>query len=84
MLVVAIIGILAAVAIPSYQGYTVRAKLTEAIVATTYPKTAVAEAFQTEGMPGLAAFATEHNARPHPRRRRSTSRTCCWTAPAVK
>ena len=64
MIVVAIIGILAAVAIPAYQGYTVRSKLTEAIIAATYPKTAVAEAFQTEGLPGLAAFATEYNARP--------------------
>ena len=68
MIVVAIIGILAAVAIPAYQGYTVRSKLTEAVIAGAYTKTAVAEAFQTEGIPGVAAFATEYNARPRSER----------------
>lgn len=43
MIVVAIIGILAAVALPAYQDYTVRAKVTEVILAASGPKTGVAE-----------------------------------------
>ena len=46
MIVVAIIGILAAVAIPAYQDYTVRAKVTEAVIAATSPKNFVSEAFR--------------------------------------
>ena len=43
MIVVAIIGILAAVALPAYQDYTVRAKVTEGISLVGAAKTAVAE-----------------------------------------
>ncbi len=43
MIVVAIIGILAAVALPAYQDYTVRAKVTEAIGMAAAAKTAVSE-----------------------------------------
>ena len=43
MIVVAIIGILAAVALPAYQDYTVRARVSEAIVAAAGTKAAVAE-----------------------------------------
>jgi type IV pilus assembly protein PilA len=49
MIVVAIIGILAAVALPAYQDYTVRAKVSEVVLAASGGKTAVAEAFQTLG-----------------------------------
>ncbi|MBN7117125.1 pilin [Ectopseudomonas oleovorans] len=45
MIVVAIIGILAAVALPAYQDYTKRAKMTEAIAFVAAAKTGVAEAF---------------------------------------
>jgi type IV pilus assembly protein PilA len=43
MIVVAIIGILAAVALPAYQDYTVRAKVSELVLASSMFKTSVAE-----------------------------------------
>jgi type IV pilus assembly protein PilA len=49
MIVVAIIGILAAVAIPAYQDYTIRAKLGNAISAADSLKTAVALCIQDAG-----------------------------------
>jgi type IV pilus assembly protein PilA len=49
MIVVAIIGILAAVALPAYQDYTVRAKVTEVILAASAAKVNVAEAAATIG-----------------------------------
>jgi type IV pilus assembly protein PilA len=57
MIVVAIIGILAAVALPAYQDYTVRAKTTEVILAASGGKTGVAEAYAALGaMPVTASF----------------------------
>ena len=47
MIVVAIIGILAAVALPAYQDYTVRAKVSEVMLAASSAKTAVSEAAST-------------------------------------
>ncbi|MQR01915.1 pilin [Glaciimonas soli] len=47
MIVVAIIGILAAVALPAYQDYTVRAKLSEVVIAGESCKTSVTEYLQT-------------------------------------
>ena len=49
MIVVAIVGILAAVAIPAYQDYTIRARVSEAVAAIDMAKTAVAEATQAAG-----------------------------------
>ena len=49
MIVVAIIGILAAVALPAYQGYTTRAKISEVIIAGEACKTAVTEYLQSNG-----------------------------------
>ena len=49
MIVVAIIGILAAVALPAYQDYTVRAKVSEVVLAASSAKTAVAESAQVGG-----------------------------------
>ncbi len=43
MIVIAIVGILSAVALPAYQDYTVRAKLTEAIAQAAGAKSAVSE-----------------------------------------
>ena len=62
MIVVAIIGILAAVALPAYQDYTVRAKITEGVIAMTSPKTLISEAFQTDGLPGVVAAAATYSA----------------------
>ena len=47
MIVVAIIGILAAVALPAYQDYTVRAKMSEVILAASTCRTAVTEVVQS-------------------------------------
>ena len=55
MIVVAIIGILAAVALPAYQDYTVRAKVSEVMLAASSAKTAVAEAAATNSAMPLAA-----------------------------
>jgi type IV pilus assembly protein PilA len=49
MIVVAIIGILAAIAIPAYQDYIVRSKVTELVNAAGVCKTSVAEYYQTKG-----------------------------------
>ena len=46
MIVVAIIGILAAVALPAYQDYTVRARMSEVILASSSCRTSITEAVQ--------------------------------------
>ena len=47
MIVVAIIGILAAVALPAYQQYTVKAKMSEVVLAASQCRTTVGEKYQT-------------------------------------
>lgn len=47
MIVVAIIGILAAVALPAYQDYVIKGKMSEVILATSQCRTTVTEVYQT-------------------------------------
>jgi type IV pilus assembly protein PilA len=55
MIVVAIIGILAAVALPAYQDYTVRAKMSEVILAASACRTSVTETTQSTNAASLPA-----------------------------
>ena len=57
MIVVAIIGILAAVALPAYQDYTKRAKLSEVVLAASACRTTVSEVYQTGSLTTVAANA---------------------------
>ena len=47
MIVVAIIGILAAVALPAYQDYTIRAKMSEVVLAASACRTTITEVYQS-------------------------------------
>lgn len=58
MIVVAIIGILAAVALPQYQNYTVRAKLSEAVLAASSCRTTISETVQSTSSSALPADGT--------------------------
>ena len=60
MIVVAIIGILAAVALPAYQDYTKRAKLSEVVLAASGCRTSITEVFQsTTTLPAANAWGCE-------------------------
>ena len=66
MIVVAIIGILAAVALPAYQDYTVRAKTSEVVLGASGGKTAIAEAYQSLGhMPEVASAGISAQVSPY-------------------
>jgi type IV pilus assembly protein PilA len=60
MIVVAIIGILAAVALPAYQDYTTKAKVSEVILAASSGRTSLSEQAQVTGsMPLATAFSVD-------------------------
>ena len=58
MIVIAILGILIAIALPAYQDYTVRARVSEAVAQTAPAKLAVAE---TAASRGVAATSVTDN-----------------------
>ncbi len=57
MIVVAIIGILAAVALPAYSDYTKKAKMSEVILAASACRTTISEAIQTASSTALSVAA---------------------------
>jgi len=60
MIVVAIIGILAAVALPAYQDYTIRAKMSEVVLAASACRTTITEIYQSATTaPGANAWGCE-------------------------
>ncbi|MCU7846649.1 MAG: pilin [Candidatus Thiodiazotropha sp. (ex Lucinoma kastoroae)] len=59
MIVIAIIGILAAIALPAYQDYTVRAKVSEGAIAASAIKVGVTEMFADDGQDGIARYNIE-------------------------
>ncbi len=67
MIVVAIIGILAAIALPAYSDYTTRAKVTEILVSASACKNSVTEYFESIGAlpPDLASSGCVSNATTH-------------------
>ena len=62
MIVVAIIGILAAVALPAYQDYTKKAKVSEVVLAASSARTCVTEIVQSSGATSLDSCASSFSA----------------------
>jgi len=64
MIVVAIIGILAAVALPAYQDYTIRAKMSEVILGMSACRTSITEVYQSgpATAPGAGGWGCELSA----------------------
>jgi type IV pilus assembly protein PilA len=83
MIVVAIIGILAAVALPAYQDYSIRAKVSEAVIAGSSAKAVLSEAFQTGGIGAMDAAATGINQAPFAEKQSKYVGNFCVDQPAV-
>ncbi len=64
MIVVAIIGILAAVALPAYQDYTVKAKVSEMVLAASACRTTITETVQSSSATMVASLPTACNIEP--------------------
>ena len=64
MIVVAIIGILAAVALPAYQDYTIRAKITEGLGLASAIKADLSSMYAADGANGVAAYSAQVLAAP--------------------
>lgn len=79
MIVVAIVGILAAIAIPQYQDYTIRSRVTDGLGLASALRTSVTEAFNTQGPGSMICGTTTNtdcdriNATPPPATRNVTS-----------
>lgn len=65
MIVVAIIGILAAVALPAYQQYTLKAKMSEVVLAASQCRTTITEVYQTaSSTPAANSWGCESSTAP--------------------
>ena len=80
MIVVAIIGILAAIAMPAYQDYTVRSKVTEGLSLADAAKTTLGEGFQSGDAAGATAVGSSLEQTP-PTSKYVTSVTIATAAP---
>jgi type IV pilus assembly protein PilA len=79
MIVVAIIGILAAIALPAYQDYTIRARVTEGLAIAADAKTMISDG--SGSVPELAATAAAFNAKAGGNGAQSKYVTSVWVNP---
>jgi type IV pilus assembly protein PilA len=64
MIVVSVIGILSAIALPAYQDYVVRSKVSEGVMLASAPKAMMAAGWFSNGLPGLLAGIADYNGKP--------------------
>ena len=84
MIVAAIIGILAAVALPAYQDYSARAKVSEALIAASAAKNMLSEGYMQDRVTGLNVAATVINTGPASQKQsKYVGNVCVGVAAAV-
>jgi type IV pilus assembly protein PilA len=83
MIVVAIIGILTAVALPAYQDYSIRARLSEAVIAGSTAKNTLSEGYAQDRVTGLNAAAGAINQTPTNEKQSKYVGNVCVGAAAV-